>query len=284
VSLAPLGGVFARYDNAHQANVLDLAEYAANPDKRGYTEFETYVRALFARVPSGATYVDDDSRAYYPVRYFQRYRGWRRDVRAELVNSWGFSGWGLEPEEFGALVREAHRSGAPLFLVSIDEPFYGLITRLPGLDRLRYRRFPLDEERWVYRLVTAAEEGFLPPEAPLSPRLVVGQPPRDGSMPVAQDAFGPRDTLVAALQFETNGEPFALRFRWHPPGGGAPIESEPQHLPFGCTSAWALLDAPRPLGVGEWAAEAWVGETRVARTSFRVRAPTDGGAGLTAPR
>jgi hypothetical protein len=272
VSWASAGGVFARYSNAGSANVLNLAEYAANPNKRHYREFETYIRALFDRLPPDAVYLDDDGRAYYPVRYFQRYRAGRRDVRAELVNSWGFSGWGLGPEAFATLVREAHRANRPLFLVSIQEPFYGLITRLPGLDRLRFRRFPLDERRWIYRLVTAAEEGRLPTEPPPSARLLVGRVPRPGEELEGREEFGPEEPLVAALRFEPNGEPILLRFRWLPPGGSAPIESDELDLPFGCTIAWAALDRPAPLATGEWTVEAWMGEIEVSRTAFRVQA------------
>jgi hypothetical protein len=269
VGWADWGGPFGRYDNAGSANVLNLAEYAANPNKRNYREFETYVRLLFERLPPNAVYVDDDGRAFYPVRYFQWYRGWRRDVQAELVNAWGFSGWGLDSAGFARLVGEAHRGNRPLFLVSIREPFFDLITRVPGLERLRYRRFPLDEKRWIYRLVTAAEEGRLPPEPPPRGRVVVGLDPRTAGS--GSGEFGPRDPLVAVLRFEPNGEPFTFRFRWRPPAGGAPAESDPISLPFGCTSAWSTLERPGPLAPGEWTVEAVMDGAVVARTSFRVR-------------
>jgi hypothetical protein len=80
------GGPLARY--AGSGNPIDSGTYKANPDKSRNTEYEDYVRLLFARLPPRAIYVDDDGNAFYPVRYFQEYRGLRRDVRAELVNSW----------------------------------------------------------------------------------------------------------------------------------------------------------------------------------------------------
>jgi hypothetical protein len=287
VSLAPAGGIFARYGNGGSANVLNLAEYAANPDKRNYREFETYVRALFERLPRDAVYVDDDGRAYYPVRYFQRYRRWRRDVRAELVNSWGFSGWGLEPDEFARLLREAHRDDRPLYLVSIQAPFDRLIAELPGLDRLRFRRFPLDAHRWIYRLVTASEEDRLTPEPPPSASLVVGRAPGKGQPLEDRKSFGPGDPLVAALRFEPNGEPFPLRFRWRSPGAEKPMPSDELHVPFGCTLAWSALDERAPLALGRWTVEAWMGDVFLSRTAFWVD-PTGAAAGApasgTAPR
>jgi hypothetical protein len=272
VSLAPAGGVFARYSNEDSANVLNLAEYVANPDKRNYREFEMYVRALFERLPRDAVYVDDDGRAYYPVRYFQRYRRWRPDVQAELVNSWGFSGWGLEPDAFARLLREAYLGNRPLYLVSIQAPFDRLIEELPGADRLRFRRFPLDEHRWIYRLVTASEEDRLPPEPPPSASLVVGRAPRRGEALVRRKSFGPEDSLVAALLFEPNGEPFPLRFRWRSPGAQEPILSDEFHVPFGCMRAWSALDERAPLAQGRWTVEAWMGDVFLARTDFWVEA------------
>jgi hypothetical protein len=215
-------------------------------------------------------YVDDDGRAFYPVRYFQEYRGGRRDVRALLVNSWGFSGWGLEPEEFARLVRDAPRGGRPLFLVSTQEPFYGLITKTPGLDQFRYRRFPLDERRFIYRLLTGSEEALVEPEPPREPRVVVGtDPQKPGS---ERRDFGPSDPIYAVLRFEPNDEPFTFHFRWHPPGGGEALEAEPIQLPFGCTIGWAALDQ-QPVAPGSWRVDAVMGGTVLAEAGFTVRPP-----------
>jgi hypothetical protein len=260
------GGPLARFDNS--GNPIRKGEYLANPDKGRNDEFGDYVRRLFERLPPDAIYVDDDSRGFYPVRYYQAYRGWRQDVRAELVNVWGIRGWGLGPEAFVELAHRAYQRSEPLFLVSIEEPFYSLIIRAPGLDRLRFRRFPLDERRFVYRLVGAAESATLAPEPPLGLRLRTAtglgpEPPRT--------ELAPGEAVFAVLEFEPNGEPFAVEFAWTPPDGGPPVRSAPVSLPFGCRRAWAEMDRAGPLAPGTWQVQAVSGGRAIATASFVVR-------------
>ncbi len=260
------GGPLARYD--HSGNPIRKGEYLANPDKSRNDEFGDYVRRLFERLPPGAIYVDDDGHAFYPVRYFQAYRGQRRDIRAELVNAWGIEGWGLGPEAFVELAYRAYRQNEPFFLVSVEEPFYSLIVRAPGLDRLRFRRFPLDDRRFIYRLVGAAESAALAPEPPLGLRLraATGLGPEP-----ARTELAPGDPAFAILEFEPNGEPFAVEFVWTPPDGGGPVRSSPVSLPFGCRRAWAEMDREGPLTPGPWRVHAVMGDRVIAEASFAVR-------------
>jgi hypothetical protein len=260
------GGPLARYDNS--GNPIRKGEYLANPDKSRNDEFGGYVRRLFERLPPGAIYVDDDSRGFYAVRYYQAYRGQRPDIRAELVNVWGIQGWGLGPAVFAELAHRAYRQNEPFFLVSIEEPFYSLVVRAPGLDRLRFRRFPLDERRFIYRLVGAAESAALPPEPPLGLRLRTAtglgpEPPRT--------ELAPDDPVFAVLEFEPNGEPFAVEFAWTPPDGGPPVRSDPVSLPFGCRRAWAEMDRTGPLAPGPWRVQAVMGGEAIAEAAFVVR-------------
>jgi hypothetical protein len=267
------GGPLARFDNT--GNPIRKGEYLANPDKSRNDEFGDYVRRLFERLPPNATYVDDDGHAFYPVRYYQAYRGQRPDIRAELVNAWGIAGWGLSPEAFAELAYGAYRRSEPFFLVSIDEPFYSLIVRAPGLDRLRFRRFPLDERRFIYRLVGAAEGASLAPEPPLGLRLRTAsglgpEPPR------TELAAG--DPVFAVLEFEPNGEPFEVEFAWTPPDGSGPIRSSPVSLPFGCRRAWAEMDRTGPLAPGTWRVQATSAGRAIATASFVVRGPASAAA------
>jgi hypothetical protein len=260
------GGPLARYDPA--GNPISKGAYLANPDKSRNDEFGDYVRVLFERLPPRATYVDDDGHAFYPVRYVQAYRGARPDVRAELVNAWGFAGWGLSPESFADLASRAYRQDEPFFVVSLEEPFYSLIVRTPGLDRLRFRRFPLDDRRFIYRLVGAREAATLAPEPPLGLRLraatgLAPEPPRA--------EHSPADPVFAVLEFEPNGEPFAVEFVWTPPDGGAPLRSRLISLPFGCRRAWAEIDRKGPLAGGEWRVQAVSGGRAIAEARFVVR-------------
>jgi transmembrane protein TMEM260 (protein O-mannosyltransferase) len=272
------GGPLARYRSPESP--VDSSGYVANPDKSRCTEFEDYVRTLFARLPEGATYIDDDGRAFYPVRYFQEQHGMRRDVRTELLNYWGFGGWGLSPEQLAMLATEAHASGRPFFLVAIGEPYYGVIVRSPALERLRFRRFPLDARRTIYRLVPAAEEGALPPEPPRGASLWTAAAPPPPESPTSTAAppadhaphqVGARDPVVAVLEFEPNGEPFDVEFRWRKEPDSAPAAVARLKLPFGVRRVWSELDLPRPLAAGAWRVEAVVNGSVLAGAAFDVR-------------
>jgi hypothetical protein len=276
------GGIFARYGPSAAENILDVGTYLANPDRRRFRGFEDFVDLLFARLPPGAIYLDDDSRTYYPIKYIQMYEGGRPDVRVELVNAWGFESWGLDPPRFADLLRSAHARDLDLFLPALETPYLPWLLRPENVDRYRFRRFPLDERRYVFRLVTSGDEGRLAPEPLRDVVLVVGQ--RLGaSGAVVRTEFSAWDTLSGELRFARNGEPVVFRLEWTAPGGERWTGDEVR-IPFGCVLAWSVLDAPRPLAVGVWSVEARSGATRLGLTRFTVRPTTSGEAAAGAPR
>jgi hypothetical protein len=262
------GFLHAKFGNPLTANTHDIGEYVANPNKRDYREYEIFTRLLFEKLPPGAIFVDDDSRTYYPIRYYQQYHGHRRDLRLELINVWGFEGWGLGRQEFADLLDAAYRSDLPLFLISIQQPYDARIITIPGSERYRFRTYPVGEGRWVYRLLTAREAG-LPSEAPAFRRVVPGQAFHTPA-PVERAVFAAGDTVMAAAHFETNGEPFTMRFRWRAPDGTITL-GDPITLPFGCSNAWAALDRPAPLPPGRWTVEATVDDRTMSSAVFEVR-------------
>jgi len=224
---------------------------------------------LFARLPPGAVYLDDDSRTYYPIKYLQKYEGGRADVRVELVNVWGIENWGLDPAGFAELLRSAHDHDRGLFLPTLEAPYLPWLLRPENVGRYRFRRFPLDERRYVFRLVTADEETALAPEPPRDPVLVVGQ--RVGTAGVVvRTEFSDSDAIAGELRFQRNGEPIRFRLEWTAPGGQRRSGDEVT-VPFGCVTAWSLLDAPRPLAPGAWRVEARSGATRLGDARFTVR-------------
>ncbi len=263
------GGLFARYAPTYAANVFDAGQYLANPNRRGFREFEDFAALLFARLPPGAVYLDDDSRSYYPIKYIQTYEGGRADVRVELVNAWGIEGWGLDPAGFHELLRSTHDRDRGLFLPTLETPYLRWLLRPENVDRYRFRRFPLDERRYVFRLVTAGEEEALAPELPRDPVLVVGRRRGSADVVVATE-FSADETISGELRFQRNGEPILFRLDWTAPGGERWTGDEVR-VPFGCVAAWSLLDAPRPLAPGAWSVEARSGTTRLAGARFTVR-------------
>ncbi len=207
--------------------------------------------------------------SYYPIKYVQKYEGGRADVRVELVNVWGIENWGLDPSGFAELLRSAHDRDGGLFLPTLETPYLRWLLRPENVDRYRFRRFPLDERRYVYRLVTATEEKALAPELPRDPALVVGQHVGTAGV-VVRTEFSDADAIAGELRFQRNGEPILFRLEWTAPGGERWSGEEVQ-VPFGCVTAWSLLDAPRPLAPGAWSVEARSGTTRLGEARFTVR-------------
>jgi hypothetical protein len=147
-----------RYGSAYHGNVVDFAEYLANPNKRHWNDAEEYANLLFEALPKGAVYIDDDSRTYYPVQYFRRYFHKRPDLKVYLVNSWGFSNWGITRKGFTNLLRHAWRTHGNLYLPSLRDPFrLRLHSMRLGSAKPAFEIITLDERRYIYRLLTARD-------------------------------------------------------------------------------------------------------------------------------
>ncbi len=145
-----------RYGGGYSGHLYNQAEYIANPNKRSYREVESFANALFKKLPPNSFFLDDDSRSYYPLaEYFQRYYGRRSDISFLLVNSWGFSEWGLSSDSLSTLVERAYYVDKPFFVASIGSPYNTFFNSIRQRIPIQFERFPISADRWVYRLVTA---------------------------------------------------------------------------------------------------------------------------------
>jgi hypothetical protein len=144
-----------RYDTSYQRNIVDYGTYRANPNKRHWRDVEEYAALLFEKLPRGAVYIDDDSRTYYCVRYFRQFYRKRPDLKVRLVNSWGFTGWGIDRATFQKELRDAYRYNRGLYLPALSHPFHELMPK--SGTRMRFSIFQLDGTRKVYRLRTSRE-------------------------------------------------------------------------------------------------------------------------------
>jgi hypothetical protein len=106
--------------------------------------------------------LDDDSRTYYPLAdYYQKFLNRRLDVRFLLVNSWGFSGWGLSGNAVGKILEDAYYQDKPFFVATTGEPYNVFFDQVKGRIPLSFAPFPLSSGRWVYKLVTAGESAVV---------------------------------------------------------------------------------------------------------------------------
>lgn len=149
----------SRYNNTYSENSYFQSEFIVNPNKRGYDDVDRFAKLLFAKLPPNATFLDDDSRTYYPLAdYYQKHYKIRQDVTTLLVNSWGIANWGLQSDTLADIITKAYYLDKPFYAISNKAPIAGFIMeaqrKVPEIELVK---FYLDEHRWVYRLVTQSE-------------------------------------------------------------------------------------------------------------------------------
>jgi hypothetical protein len=143
------------YNSDYTANNYDTAEYIANPNRRNYRGMSDFVEAVFRKLPRNAVLIDTDSRALYQLRYVQVYENQRPDIKLRLFNSWGFSGWGVSPEQVLDGFDEAIRLHANVFITTLDHPFKELLAAaLQRQHEYHFEKYPLDDGLYIYRLQT----------------------------------------------------------------------------------------------------------------------------------
>jgi hypothetical protein len=148
----------AKFSNHYSDNLYFQSEFIANPNKRGYREVEAYARDLFAKLPEGAVYLDDDSRSYYQIAdYYQRYYAQRPDVATVMVNSWGIDDWGLSGRDLAKLMATAFALNRPFFAATTQSPTAGFIEEARKLAPIDFVEFPMTDGRFIYRMKTQKE-------------------------------------------------------------------------------------------------------------------------------
>lgn len=150
---------FDRFNNSYSGGLYRQGEYIGNPNKRGFTDVANYAEALFEKLPSGSVYLDDDSRSYYPLaEYYQRHYGRRPDVSVVLMNSWGFSDWGLTKNSVIDLMEKSYTMNFPFFLPALGRPYAETIRAAQERFPVKFAEFQLAGNRTIYRLQTVRDE------------------------------------------------------------------------------------------------------------------------------
>jgi hypothetical protein len=255
-----------RFNNIYTRNSHDCARYVADPNKGEWTDARKFVLALGEKLPPEAIYIDDDARMFYPVdHYYQRYLGWRPDVRVMIMNSWGFENWGMSED---AIVTLAERSidRRPFFLVSVRHPHLGTVQKLIEKGIVS-RRFDLDDERWIYQLVRLSPEERASVGSTL--HVIESFVGRDvmAKVPVIKPVYGEDEALAVRVDFHKNAEPLPIEIGWIDPNGAEYFKSAPFTIEPGNTQVFSHLERK-----GERVAGRWVAEVR-SRGEVRDRVP-----------
>jgi hypothetical protein len=170
----------------------------------------------------------------------------------------------MDDAGFAALVQAAWERDADLFLVSVHQPFAGLVADLPAL----FEEFPLDGRRWIYKLVTrrgaAGVAARLRDLVPAFRRLVTKR--AEG---VEAHTFDRDEPVWVAAEMDPSRFPLPLTFRWLPPSGAMPLETVTM-IARGQTAATAVLQPGEAGGPGDWKVQVSVGDRVMAEAGFKV--------------
>jgi len=258
------------FNNLHTKNTHDCAAYIANPNKRHWDDMARYAEAVFAQLPEGAAFLDDDGRTFYTLQlYYQKYHHRRPDVRFMLLNSWGFSNWGVTEDDF---VRTAKRQ-TPLglaFMVAAGSPYQSLLDKL-AKDGIVPERFPLGEGRWIYRLRQVPRAQMTHGDRLFVHDTFVGHGFTPGKAPVLKSSFEADEAIEVKLEFARTATPVSVRFRWVDPTGASYALSDPFEVPSNEIGVWSRLDRKDARQPGPWHVSALCGDVEVGRASFTIR-------------
>ncbi|MFT5460477.1 MAG: hypothetical protein ACI9K2_006996 [Myxococcota bacterium] len=235
----PEGYWATRFPARFTGNTHDVRAYLTNPDKSAWTDVRDASDALFAALPQRAIYLDDDSRLYYPIHFYQKHEGARPDLRVVLLNSWGFDNWGASTDRTHGMVRSSrHR----VFVVTDLDPFRSALAPLFA-EGWHLAPFDLGDDRWVYEM--------LRPEAPWTPAPI-------GEVKVR--ARGKRTSIkrggsgLATVEFAAGRTPRWLEWTWLQPDGAEAPGPHARLVPSSQERSVVALPVPADGPSGTWTA------------------------------
>jgi len=123
----------ALYPEAGRTGGLwDPARYIFNPIKRNYDAVAEYCDGVLDRLPEGANFWDDESKAAYPLSfYYQSVKGRRRDVRINRI--FGLVMGESEAEHYAQRMLGQLRRGERVFVSALVEPEKEVLVQLYNL-------------------------------------------------------------------------------------------------------------------------------------------------------
>jgi hypothetical protein len=123
----------ALYPEAERTGGLwDPAQYIFNPIKRNYDAVAEYCDGVLDRLPEGANFWDDESKAAYPLSYYyQTVKGRRRDVRMNRI--FGLVMGESEAQHYAQRMLGQLRRGERVFVSALVEPEKEVLVQLYNL-------------------------------------------------------------------------------------------------------------------------------------------------------
>ena len=155
---------FSRYNNSLSYNTYRVNEFLANPNKRGYHDIAEVCNLILAKLPPHAEFCDSDSRLYFQLQlYYQQFYHRRLDVDFYLINSFLFPNWGIDQKTFAQKIKYAYLNGKAFFLNSMGWPESDYLSGLPDRQNYQFEKFRLNDNWWVYKLITLKDKRSIDP-------------------------------------------------------------------------------------------------------------------------
>lgn len=268
-----------RYATWAYENIADPVPYILNPNKHGYEATDVFCRLILVKLPPKSIYADDDSRAYYMLNsYYRQFYHYRPDLDLRLINSWGFSGWGMTQNDFINLLDYAYFADRDFFLSTLYYPYDSVINQARGRKQhpFNFVKYELDATHWVYKLVTVKDDTAYQQELlAYKPEIIDLKVGLDFNTmkEKPQNTLRKNDKIMAKTEFKTNQKPFAIYYRWYEPNGKLYFQSSTSnnYVPIGNTGTWSFLEYQgKELPAGSWRVEVYINGIKAREKSFAV--------------
>jgi hypothetical protein len=257
------------YQNKSCENTHNVAEYIVNPNKRNWKDVQYFANLLFSKLPERSRFIDDDGRTFYPLNYyFQGYYKKRRDLKISLINSWGFSNWGITKKQ---LIRKITNSKTPVYIVSDKSPHN---TYLIELHKSNYRleKIDLDSHKkiYIFKIVKKEKEEIQNPVFQ-SLKLQTGLK-LYGKNPEYKNSFFPDERIYTKAVFDNLQNQTVAKFLWKNSSGEIIFTSDELFLPYNETAAWSYFNKNinNSILIGEYSVSFRIDDNEIISTNFII--------------
>ena len=148
---------YSQFNNTATFNCYRTNEFIANPNKKNYHDIEDFCNLILEKLPPHAEYWDSYTTLYLELKlYYQRFYHRRLDLEM-ICTDWAFQ----DIKSYAPRLKQAYLNGKDIFFGSLGGPSYSFLSGLPDKQNYQFKKYYLNNKRWVYKLITFNEKNNL---------------------------------------------------------------------------------------------------------------------------